>query len=146
MKRVALLGLMAGMIGFSTFAHADFVFYSNQSNACEFVPGKWSGSGKATTWVTGECVYHGTGWTSTLDSTGHFKMEVTAHKDSGNFLCPKHTTKKLTGVCNNGVVSITTEYGDLGGSFSSTSGEARGKLSVGAGVTAEVEIHFQRVS
>lgn len=126
-------------------SHADAIFYSSLANACEYISGHWAGTGKASNWVLGDCIYHGAGTVSSLDATGHFKIEVASDKDSGSILCPNHATKQLTGICLNGVVTIMTEYGNMTGSFSQNSGSAKGTLSVAPGMNADVVIQFQRV-
>ncbi|ASQ46165.1 hypothetical protein [Legionella clemsonensis] len=145
MKRYLLTGLMLTAFSFTSVSYADFIFQSAHSTACEDIPGKWTGHGKATNWLTGECQYHGAGILSSLDSSGHFKVEVTADKDSGSVLCPKHAHEELMGACMNGVVTIMTEYGNLAGHFSRNQGNAQGTLSVGPGMSAEVFVVFERV-
>lgn len=145
MKRTLLMGFTAATLSFANMSHADATFHSNIPNACEYISGHWAGTGKASNWVIGECIYHGSGTVSTVDNTGHFKVEVTSDKDSGSLLCPAHTTKQLKGMCINGVVTIMTEYGNLAGYFSQNTGDAKGTLSVAPGMSADVEIQFQRV-
>jgi hypothetical protein len=145
MKQNLLLGFVAVTMSFANMSHADFTFRSNLSNACESISGQWSGSGKASNWLLGECIYNGSGKISTLDSTSHFTIDVAADKVSGSFLCPNHTTKLISGVCANGMVTIVTEYGNLAGSFLSDSGDAKGTLSIAPGLSAEVLIQFLRL-
>lgn len=145
MKRNVLMGIMAVTMSFMNMSHADFTFHSNDPNACEYVAGHWSGTGKAHNWLLGDCVYYGLGTASILDNAGNFIMEVTADKDSGSFLCPNHSSKRLSGVCVNGVVTVMTQYGNLAGNFLSNSGEASGTLSVASGMSADVMIQFLRV-
>ncbi len=142
---VLLIGFAAATLSFASMSHADATLYSGVANACEYISGHWAGTGKASNWVIGECIYHGAGTISTLDTTGHFRIEVTSDKDSGSILCPNHTSKQLTGICINGVVTIMTEYGNLAGNFSQNAGNANGTLSVAPGMNADVEIQFQRV-
>ncbi|KTD25393.1 Uncharacterised protein [Legionella lansingensis] len=144
MKQNLIIGFIAAAMSFANMSHADFIFHSSASNACEDVSGYWTGKGKASNWLIGDCVYHGSGTVSALDSTGHFTVEVTADKDSGSFVCPKHTTEQLTGVCVNGVATIMTQYGDLTGNFTKNTGDAKGTLSASPGVDVYVTIKFIR--
>jgi hypothetical protein len=145
MKRNALMGIMVATIAFANVSYADFTFHTNHSNACESLPGQWAGSGKASSWWIGECVYHGAGLISTLDRAGNFSLEVSADKDSGSFLCPNHATQQLAGICVNGVVTVKTDYGNLTGNFSNNAGTANGTLTVSPGINAEVTLSFARV-
>ena len=145
MKHLLLTGVIATTMSFAPILNADFTFHSSEPNACEHIPGHWVGTGQATNWFIGTCVYHGSGSTSALDSTGHFTMEVTAKKDSGNYLCPNEAAKQLHGVCINGVVTIMTEYGELAGNFSENNGDAGGTLAVGPGMSADIAIQFHRI-
>lgn len=124
--------------------YADFTFYTNAANSCTVIAGNWAGKGKATNWLTGECNYHGSGVVSAVDSNGHFTVDLVADKDSGSFICPGHATKQLAGTCNNGVVTINTEYGNLSGNFTQSTGDASGTLSVGPGLSADVRVQFYR--
>lgn len=144
MKRNVLIGFLATLT-FTNLAYADFTWHSTEPNSCEHVSGHWAGVGKASNWFIGDCVYHGAGIVSLLDSSGNFTVEVTAHKDSGSILCPAETKRTLSGVCVNGVTTIMTEYGNMTGSFSQNAGDAKGTLSVAPGINAEVSLQFQRV-
>lgn len=143
MKKKLLIGLTVVTLSFTSISYANFTFYSGSTN-CEDISGVWSGSGKASNWLIGECVYNGSGTVGSVDGAGNFKLEVSADKHSGNFMCPDHATKKLTGVCLNGVVKIKTEFGDLVGDFSQNTGNAKGKLSVSPGIDVDVSILFNR--
>ena len=145
MKRILCIGLSATAMLLANTSHADFTFHSSMSDACEFVSGKWTVSGKGSNWFVGECKYHGIGTISTLDATGHFKIDVSADKDSGSFLCPDHDERQLDGKCVNGVVTILTEFGDISGNFSQNSGTAQGTLS-GMGIEFDVSARFQRAN
>lgn len=125
MKLKLLIGFTAAALALAHVAHADFTFYSG-ANTCENVPGNWSGSGKATNWLIGECVYNGAGTISALDMDGNFSIEVNSDKRSGSLVCPEHNTTKLKGVCVNGVVTIKTEYGNLNGIFQKIRAVRRG--------------------
>lgn len=137
-------------LGFSIFlffintSYADYSFRLNDPSGCNAISGKWSGKGKATNWLLGSCVYHGTGTVSAVDSAGNFTAQVTADKDSGSGLCPNHATEQLKAVCVNGIVTIKTEFGSLRGNFSATKGTASGTLSVSPGLDAEISIQFFR--
>ncbi|WED44581.1 hypothetical protein [Legionella cardiaca] len=144
MKGNLLIGFMAAM-SFANMSHADFTFHSNVANVCKYLAGHWSGKGKASSWLIGDCLYHGAGVISEVDNDGHFTVEVKADKDSGSFFCPKHSTKQLTGICTNGVATIMTEYGNLQGNFSQNAGSAKGTLTVAPGINAEITIEFQRL-
>lgn len=143
MKRKLLIGLAVASMSFTGMSYADFTFYSS-STACEDAPGNWVGSGKAYNWLIGECVYNGSGTVGPVDSAGNFSLEVIANKRSGSFVCPEHTTTKLNGVCINGVVKIKTEYGDLAGNFTKTTGNAKGSLTVSPGIDVDVSVQFNR--
>jgi hypothetical protein len=142
MKRILINGFIAATLSFATMAHADFTFRLNTKDGCDYLAGKWFGTGKASNWFLGECIYHGSGTISGLDNMGRFTAEVKADKDSGSGLCPEHTTKQVKGICFNGVVRIKTEYGHLDGNFSQYSGDAKGNLSVAPGMSADVEVQF----
>jgi len=144
MKRILLMGFSAALISFTHSSYANYNFHSNQPNACEYVAGQWAGAGKATNWML-ECTYHGSGSSSSLDAAGNFTIDLIADKDSGSFLCPSHAEKHLKGICQNGNVTIFTEYGDMSGSFTKNTGEAKGTLSVGPGMSADVSLQFQRL-
>lgn len=144
MKRNLQLAFIAAIMSFTSMSHAEFIFHLNTPNACDSISGHWSGKGRATNWLLGECSYHGSGEISTVDSTGHFTVNVTADKDSGSPFCPAHSTEKLNAVCANGVVTVKTEFGNLVGNFSDTSGSAKGTLTVSPGMDADVSIKFQR--
>ncbi|KTD67241.1 MULTISPECIES: hypothetical protein [Legionella] len=144
MKQKLLIGFTAVALSLAHMAHADFTFYSGANN-CDEIPGNWAGSGKATNWLIGECAYNGSGTLGELDTNGSFDIEVSADKSSGSFVCPDHNTTKLKGVCVNGKVTIKTEYGNLSGIFSKTSGSAKGTLSVSPGMDVDVSIQFKRV-
>ena len=145
MKRILLIGLTTAALSFATISHADATLHSHVANACEYISGYWMGTGKASNWVLGECIYHGSGTIGPVNDAGNFKIEITSDKDSGSLLCPSHTKKQLTGVCVNGVVTIRIEYGNLAGHFSQNAGDAKGTLSVAPGMSADVVVQFQRV-
>lgn len=140
MKKAVIIGLML----FAPLTHANFTLHSTAENACEQISGLWVGSGSASNWAIGECVYHGLGTASSLDSAGQFTIEVTADKESGTFLCPEHTTTKLGGICVDGVVTVITEYGNLLGNYANNTGAAKGTITVSPGIYAEVSIAFER--
>ncbi|KTD06926.1 hypothetical protein [Legionella jamestowniensis] len=144
MKPYLLIGFMLAALSFTSQIYANFILRSASPTVCEDIPGRWHGHGKATNWLIGECKYHGRGSLSSLDSSGYFRIEVTADKDSGSVLCPKHAHEELKGSCIDGVVTIMTNYGNLAGHFSPTQGKAQGTLSVGAGMSAEVLVVFER--
>ena len=145
MKRNVRIGLMAAALSFANMSYADFIFRTNNPNACESLAGQWAGTGKAYNWLVGTCIYHGIGLISTLDSSGSFTVDSAADKDSGSFLCPNHAARQLTGNCINGVITVKTEYGNLTGTISANSGDAKGTLTISPGVTAEVTTTFSRV-
>ncbi|MDX1837034.1 hypothetical protein DIZ81_05010 [Legionella taurinensis] len=143
MKRNRIIGFMA-MMSLANWSYADFTFYSNSLNQCESIAGNWAGKGMASSWLTGECHYHGAGKVSAVNSNGQFSIELAVDKDSGSFICPSHTTRQLSGTCRNGVVTIQTEYGNLNGHFSESTGNASGTLTVSPGMSAEVSVQFYR--
>lgn len=145
MKRNLIKGFVLLSLTFANLAQADFIFRTNTDTGCTYLSGRWIGTGTATNWFLGECIYHGTGTISALDSTGHFTADVRADKESGSFLCPSHSKKQVTGICVNGSTTISTEYGNIAGNFSENSGDAKGTLAVGPGMSAEVDIQFSRV-
>ena len=145
MKYYLSIGTMAAALLFSNASLADYTFHSSDANVCEHTTGQWVGTGKATNWFIGECVYHGSGKINPPDNAGKFTLNVMADKDSGSILCPSHTKKQLTGMCANGIVTIMTEYGNMLGNFSENAGDAKGTLSVSPGMNAEVTIQFQRM-
>lgn len=145
MNRFLLTGLTAATMFFINISHADFTFHSMAPDSCEHVTGQWAGTGEASNWILGSCTYHGIGSTGPIDLAGNFIISVVAEKESGSYLCPSTATKQLVGNCINGVVTIMTEYGNLNGNFSSTAGDANGRLYVGPGIYADVSLQFQRV-
>ncbi|WP_392537523.1 hypothetical protein [Legionella sp. 227] len=144
MKQKLLIGFTVAALSFAHIANADFTFNSG-SNSCDDISGNWSGSGKASNWLIGECVYNGAGTVSAVDKEGNLNIEVTADKRSGSLVCPDHNTTQLKGICVNGTVTIKTEYGNLSGIFSKTSGSAKGRLTVSPGMDVDVSIQFKRV-
>lgn len=144
MKQNLFKGLIVATLCLANASHADFTFYAGGDNRCEHLPGHWSGSGKASNWVIGECIYHGFGTISPLDSSGHFTVDVHSDKDSGNFMCPEHSQKQFTGTCINGVAVIHTDYGNVTGDFLANSGTAKGNLAVAPGIRVEVSMQFSR--
>lgn len=142
MKGKLLVGFTVAIMSFVNMAHADFIFYSN-TDSCSAVSGSWTGNGDAYNWLIGKCFYHGSGSVSSFDEKGNFTFDINAYKDSGHYLCPEQYIAKATGLCVNGVVKITTEYGQLSGAFSQESGNAKGKLSV-TGSSVDVNIVFKR--
>jgi len=144
MKQNLLKGILVTFILCLTNAHADYVLHSSEANACMHLPGHWTGLGSASSWMVGTCVYRGVGTVSPISNNGVFTIEVTADKESGSFICPSHATEKLSGTCTNGLVTISTEYGSIGGHFSENSGSAKGTVTVSPGVYADVDIEFQR--
>jgi hypothetical protein len=145
MKKSVLLGITASILSFATVSFANFSFHSSNEDACESISGQWIGTGKASNWFMGECVYHGSGTASPLDSQGHFNLTVLADKDSGSIFCPAHTTKELIGECVAGNVAFQTQYGFLKGNFSNNVGDAMGTLTVSPGINLDVAIQFQRI-
>lgn len=143
MIKKACPGLFAILL-FPLVSHAHITLSSLDGNSCASIPGNWFGKGKATNWLIGTCTYHGDGAISALDNKGRFTITVSAHKDAGSFVCPKETTEQLSGICDNGVVTLQTAYGDIKGDFNTSSGTARGKLTVSAGIDAEIELSFYR--
>lgn len=143
MKRVLSIGLSVAAMFTATMSHADFTFYSTKADSCETISGTWSGSGKGSNWLLGECAYHGEGIISTLDETGQFTLNISVDKDSGSFICPKHEEQSLKGTCVNGVVTLLTDYGNLTGDFSDNAGSASGSLSA-MGMSVEVSAQFHR--
>jgi hypothetical protein len=139
------LGILAAILLVSGVSHADYSFHLSGSNAvCEDILGDWSAKGKATNWLLGSCTYHGTGTVSPVDSDGHFTAQVTAYKDYGTSLCPKHFSEQINATCVDAVVTVKTDFGRLKGTFSGTSGSASGTLSVSSGINANVSIKFFR--
>lgn len=145
MKLNLVKGVILLSLAFANIAQADFTFHANTAAGCDYLAGRWIGTGTATNWFLGECVYRGTGTISALDSSGHFTADVSADKESGSLLCPSHSTKQVTGICVNGKTIINTEYGNINGTFSENSGNAKGTLVVGPGMSADVAIQFSRV-
>ena len=145
MKRIIVIGSTVAALAFMNVVHADFTFHSSTVDACERISGFWSGTAKVKNWLIGECVYNGSGVTSSVDSSGKFKLDVSADKNSGSFICPKHAETQLLANCNNGNVTITTDYGNLNGYFSENTGNAQGALTVSPGIKADISIQFQRV-
>ncbi|WP_133136018.1 hypothetical protein [Legionella rowbothamii] len=143
-KQNILKGCAVATLFLTQIAYADFTFYSSTPDACEHLAGHWSGTGTASNWAIGECVYHGVGVISPLDKAGNFTVEVVSHKDSGSFFCPSHSEKHLTGTCVNGVTIIHTEYGDISGDFSQNSGTAQGTLSITPALRVNVVMQFDR--
>lgn len=144
MKNILLMGFAVTTMCCAQMSHANFSFYSSDVNACSYISGKWAGTGKASNWLIGECNYHGTGTISTPDNSGHFTINVSSDKDSGNFICPQHAEKQITGVCSNGTITLATEYGNLIGDFSEMTGSAQGTLTVSPGLDVNINIQFQR--
>ena len=144
MKRSVLSGFLLTTMMVTSIAHADFKFYSNSSDICNNISGEWNGKGSASNWLIGTCIYHGKGTIGTPDSTGRFTLNLDIEKDSGNFLCAKHTIREFSGTCVNGDVTIITEFGNLQGTFSENSGSASGTLTAVLGMTIDVSTQFQR--
>lgn len=144
MKQKVLMGVMVATMFLANTSHANFTFYSSNSNGCEQVSGRWSGTGKASNWLIGDCVYQGLGTISTVDAAGKLVLDVDVNKRSGSVLCPGHASQKLTGTCVNGTVTLNTGYGNLSGNFSQNQGSARGKLSF-LGLSADISVQFQRI-
>lgn len=145
MKKLVLIGITAMTLSTINTAYAGFSFHLANADSCQTISGQWIGSGKASNWFIGDCIYHGTGTASTLDSQGHFTLSVVAQKDSGHFFCPEQSTKALSGVCANGEVVFNTEYGALKGSFANNVGQAHGTLTASPGIDVEVAIEFRHV-
>lgn len=124
-------------------AHADYLFYSSAADACEQISGHWIGSGKAESWLA-DCAYHGQGYASAVDAAGNFSIDVSADKDSGSFICPSHTERKLMGNCANGVVTFRSDYGNITGVYANNSGTAVGTLTASPGIDVDVSIQFTR--
>jgi hypothetical protein len=145
MKHILINGMVAATLFFTATSYADYTFKLGE-NDCSQLAGSWLGTGTASSWLLGECIYHGTGIMSSVDEMGNFTADVKADKDSGNILCPNHTIKKIKGFCFNGVVTLKTDYGHLDGDFTSSSGNAKGTLSVAPGVSADVNVQFIKMS
>ncbi|RMX15115.1 hypothetical protein EAS68_13080 [Legionella jordanis] len=145
MKKNWIIGCISTLLFASSIAHADFNLYASAGNACDYIAGHWAGKGTASSWLIGDCIYHGAGSISAPDVLGRFSIELSADKESGNIVCPNHAKKQLRGICSNGKVTITTEYGNINGNFSKNSGSAQGTLTVAPGVSADVVVQFQRV-
>lgn len=144
MKKNRIIGFIATAMLLAHTAHADFAFFSSEPNACDLLAGHWNGSGKASNWLIGDCIYTGTGTVGPVNNAGGFTLEVSGDKNSGSFLCPAHANTTLNGTCINGTVTIATGYGDMSGTFTQNSGNASGKLTVSPGIDAEVRVQFQR--
>lgn len=138
------LGILSIGLLLNGFVHADMHFRLAQDN-CDGISGNWTGTAKASSWMIGECVYNGFGTASELDLAGNFTMKVEANKVSGSFVCPNHDARELKAVCVNGLVVVSTEYGNLTGSYTNKVGKAEGTLTVSPGITADVSIQFSRV-
>lgn len=145
MKQLLVIGFTATIMSFTTLSYANFSFHSADANACEHITGEWVGTGKASNWFIGECIYRGSGNASTLDASGNFSVTVVADKQSGSIFCPAHTTKQLNGNCFNGDVQFITEYGAIKGTFADNQGEASGTLTVSPGIHIDVGLNFNRV-
>lgn len=141
MKRLPIIFIMTL---FASISQANFTIYSNNVSDCNSLAGQWSGTGTAYSWIIGTCVYQGSGVLSFVDDMGHLTVQFDAEKKSGGFLCNKNLNQTLPGVCTNGVVTLTTDYGNLTGNFTETSGEASGTLSVLPGIKADISLKFQR--
>ena len=143
-KILYLLGSISLLLS-SPILQANIVLQNHALNACEHISGYWEGSGKASHWMIGECLYHGSGLVSSVDHNGALSAELIVEKDSGSFLCPARVKKHLKGSCNNSNVSIITPYGDLIGIFSENQGHSHGKLKISSGINVNVSIHFSRL-
>jgi hypothetical protein len=91
-------------------------------------------------------MYRGSGTASAIDAAGNFTADLTADRYSGSSLCPDHAAEHLTGVCRNGKVVITTNYGKLDGDFSKNGGTAKGTVTISPGINVDLSIQFQRAS
>lgn len=145
MKGILLKIMMVTIILFTNMSHADYIFHSNDPDACKDISGQWSMTGKASNWLIGDCIYQGLANVGILDNSGRFIVDVNASKDSGSFICPNHGATQLSGTCINGFATITTNYGSLSGNFVKNAGDAQGILTVSPGIDADISIKFLRV-
>lgn len=143
MKRNLVAGFMVVSMTFASLSYADYSFHLSE-NTCDQIAGTWEGTGRAYNWLIGTCIYHGTGQVSTVDSSGNFSVDASADKDSGSIVCPNHANETLYGTCVNGFVTIKTDYGDLTGTFTNTTGSASGTVTVSPGMSADVSVQFKR--
>jgi hypothetical protein len=140
MKKILSATMAIAAITTSTFSYANFQFKS-LSGTCSDLDGKWQGRGHATNFLV-DCYYHGEA-SITMTDASHFIFTVSVDKESGNFLCPAHNEQKLMASCDNGNISIATDYGTLNGIVENHQGYASGTLSI-IGIKSDVEISFNR--
>ncbi|WP_133141223.1 hypothetical protein [Legionella waltersii] len=136
--------IMSSLILCASSSHAQIIVTLANNNSCENITGDWSGQGSAYNWLLGTCKYHGKGTISALDGQGNFTLLINADKDSGTVICPEHHTETLKGTCNNSVVTIKTDYGNITGNFTNESGNAKGTLTVSPGMDADILVQFKK--
>ena len=146
MKKGFVFGVAITLLSCATFSRAVIIIHSYNANACDDLAGEWTGTGKASNWAIGKCVYHGSGQLKNVDATGNFILDLSVDKESGSILCPAHTAAHMSGYCHDGKVTLITDYGHLTGDIANGSGQAKGTLKVSPGITAEVDIQIQKVS
>lgn len=145
MKKGFVFGVAITLLSFASLSHANIIIHSYSANSCDDLAGEWTGTGKASNWAIGKCVYHGAGQLKNVDTAGNFILDLSVDKDSGSILCPAHTTAHMSGHCSDGRVTLITDYGHLTGDVANGSGHANGTLTVSPGITADVDIQLQKV-
>lgn len=145
MKRMLLAGFTAITVSFANTSFAAITLQSSDHNTCQHIDGHWLGTGTLTNWIIGECIYHGIGTIKLSDNSGNFVLSMYVEKVSGGHFCSQTATEHFSGICTNDIVTITTKYGELEGSFSERSGSAKGTLSIAPGISAKVDIQFQHI-
>jgi hypothetical protein len=144
MKKAFVVSMTLAVMSFASLTNADIVMHAFGADSCKELAGKWMGTGKATNWIIGQCVYRGTGNIANIDAAGNFLLDIKTHKESGSLLCPQQVAAVLPGTCVNNTVKLITDYGHLNGSITGNMGTATGSLKILAGVTADVVIDLQR--
>lgn len=141
MKKLMVLGCFAA--GFCTsIAHADFTFFSTEFDACANTSTHWSGTGRGSNWLIGECVYEGDGVLQFDTEHTSFSIEISAHKKSGIALCPEVAHETINGICKNRKITMYTDFGNIEGHVNKIRGKANGTITVSPGITAEVSVQF----
>lgn len=144
MRNSLMIGTLMASLACSTLAYAD-IFMHHHAETCADLAGEWTGTGKVSNWLIGDCYYHGTGKVQGVDAAGKFTLDLEVNKDSGSSVCPNQTTQHLPGTCSNGTVTLNSGYGDLVGNISERAGSAKGTLRILPGVTADVTIQIKKV-
>lgn len=125
MKKLMLATLLGtALISSVSYANIRVVLphTANGTDACDTLPGNWSGTGQLTAFDGTQCMYTGVGNISKEASAGQFHIDMNLQAQSGQkSICISPGNTPLEATCSAGVINITTSGITLNGQATASS-------------------------